>query len=101
MAGLPGDSPVLHRLADGLWRRLRLQAGAWLDKLSDKERAEYDRLFPHPVFWDDLSVMEDDEDMDPALLYDGEDYFLRHWRPNGEPAYDRKWLERQYIAGKS
>ena len=72
----------------------------WLQTLSDKEREEYDRLFPRPVFWDDISVMEDDEEGDPSLLYDGKDYFLRHWRPNGEPAYDRKSLEGQYIAGK-
>ena len=74
--------------------------GAWLDKLSDEEREEYGRLFPMPVFWDDRSVMEDDEECGPSLYYDGEDYFLRHWRPNGQPAYDRKWLEQRYIAGK-
>ena len=74
--------------------------GAWLDKLSDKEREEYDRLFPRPVFWDDLSVMEDDEEGDPSLYYDGEDYFLRHWRSNGEPAYSRTRLEAELAAGK-
>ena len=64
----------------------------WLQTLSSQEREEYDRLFPHPVFWDDLSVMEDDEDPDPSLSYDGKEYFLRFWRPNGQPAYDRAAL---------
>lgn len=74
--------------------------GAWWDKLSDKERAEYDRLFPRPVFWDSLSVEEDDEEGDPDLYYDGDDYFLRYWRPNGEPAYSRSKLEADIAAGK-
>ncbi len=44
--------------------------GNWLDKLSAKEREEYDRLFPYPVFGDSQAVEEDDEELDRSLLYD-------------------------------
>jgi len=72
----------------------------WLDTLSDQEKAEYERLFPYPVFWDSQAVEEDDEELDDSLLYDGEDYVLRFWRPHGLPAYDRAALESDAAAGK-
>lgn len=78
----------------------RYKLGDWLDTLSGQELAEYERLFPMPVFWDSLAVEEDDEEGDPALYYDGDSYFLRFWRPNGTPAYDRTWLEKEAAAGK-
>lgn len=74
--------------------------GDWLKTLSDKEREEYDRLFPCPVFWDSQAVEEDDEELDSSLCYDGDDYFLRYWRPDGVPAYDRAKLEADIAAGK-
>ena len=78
----------------------RYKLGDWLDTLSDKEREEYGRLFPCPVFWDSQAVEDDEEDGNPALYYDGEDYFLRHWRPHGLPAYDRAALKADAAAGK-
>lgn len=78
----------------------RYRLGDWWEALSDTERAEYDRLFPEPVFWDSLAVEEDDEDADPSLYYDGADYFLRFWMPHGQPAYDREGLAADIAAGK-
>lgn len=74
--------------------------GDWLDALSEKEREEYDRLFPRPVFWDSQAVEEDDENADESLYYDGDLYSLRYWRPHGVPAYDRARLEADAAAGK-
>ncbi len=71
--------------------------GNWLDALSHKEREEYERLFPRPVFWDSPAA---EEDADESLYYDGENYFLRYWRPSGVPAYDRSRLEADAAAGK-
>ena len=71
----------------------------WLEGLSEAEKAEYERLFPRPVFWDSLE--EDGEEIDAALFYEGKhDYFLRYWRPHGLPAYDRAALEADAAAGK-
>ncbi|MCI8423602.1 MAG: NADAR family protein [Lawsonibacter sp.] len=73
--------------------------GTWSATLSEEEGHEWARLFPMPVFWDDESIMGD-EDSAPDLYYERDDYFLRHWRPNGQPAYDRAWLEAE-AAGKN
>ena len=74
--------------------------GAWMAaELSEKEEQEWARLFPMPVFWDDASQIED-EDLTERLYYEGEDYILRYWRPDGEPAYDRETLAAEIAAGK-
>ena len=77
----------------------RYKLGDWLETLSGKEQEEYDRLFPRPVFWDSEAVMEDEEESQD-LYYEGEEYILRYWRPQGLPAYDRAWLEGEAAAGK-
>ena len=77
----------------------RYKLGDWWETLSGKEQEEYDRLFPRPVFWDSEAVMEDEEESHD-LYYEGEEYILRYWRPQGLPAYDRAWLEGEAAAGK-
>ena len=83
----------------GYGEHYRYKLGDWLETLSGKEQEEYDRLFPRPVFWDSEAVMEDEEESQD-LYYEGEEYILRYWRPQGLPAYDRAWLEGEAAAGK-
>lgn len=69
----------------------------WLQGLSPAEQAEYQRLFPAPVFWDGL---EETTQSDSPLYYEHGNYLLRLWRPSGRPAYDRPALERDFAEGK-
>ena len=94
--GIPQYS-IGWRMGHGEHYRYKL--GDWLETLSGKEQEEYDRLFPRPVFWDSEAVMEDEEESQD-LYYEGEEYILRYWRPQGLPAYDRAWLEGEAAAGK-
>lgn len=71
----------------------------WWQKLSEQERTEYERLFPYPAFWTDEEMMGD-EDLAPELYYEKDDYFLRFWRPDGAPAYNREGLAEEIAAGK-
>ena len=70
--------------------------GRWLDSLSSEELAEYRALFPEPMTW---KGWWDDEDRSEVLKHG--DFWVNVWQPEGQPKYNRQWLQQEFAAGRT
>ena len=69
--------------------------GDWLDTLSREELAEYRMLFPEPVTW---RGWWDDEA--GSQILEQKNFHVELWQPDGQPKYNRQWLQQEMASGK-
>lgn len=68
----------------------------WLESLSTEEQMEYRTLFPEPVTW--RGWWGDDE---TGELWEHGDFVVELWQPNGQPKYDKQWLQQEIQKGNT